>query len=92
MTPTALRALVAAATLLLTAGVATVASADPGGSPNANACTGRVVAILASQTGGRGGAGKVSMQDCHFVQRVQQLCAAGWSPEQVVQKVREGAP
>ncbi len=82
---------VVAALLLTGVGARTVA-ADPGGNPNVNACTGQVIAILGRQGEGGEAMGKVSVQDFHFVQRIQQLCAAGFSPEQVVQKVREAMP
>ena len=81
-------AAIALATVGLVAGAARV-SADPGGNPNAEACTGQVIAALASGTG-VDGTGKVSMQDLHFVM-IRQACAAGESVEAVIQKVREAA-
>ena len=58
-------------------------SADPGGTPNAQACTGQVIAILAREG--------VTLQEVHLA-FIRQACAAGESPEAVVQKVREATP
>ena len=84
--------LVGAAFVLATVGfgaAATRVSADPGGDPNAEACTGQVIAALASGAG-PDGTGKVSMQDFHFVM-IRQACAAGEPVAAIVQKVREAA-
>ena len=80
------------AAAVLLAGVGTrSAAADPGGVSNLNACTGQAIALLARQGQSGEGLGKVNVQDLSFTRYVQQLCAAGYSPELVVQKVREAA-
>jgi hypothetical protein len=57
--------------------------ADPGDHPNAEACTGIVIATLAQEG--------ITLQEVHLA-FVKQACAAGESPEAVVQKVREATP
>ena len=69
---------------------ATRVSADPGGDPNVEACTGQVIATLASGGAGGDGTGKVSLQDFHFG-LIRQACAAGEPVASIVQKVREAA-
>ena len=56
--------------------------ADPGGTPNAEACIGQVTSALAREG--------IRLQEGH-VAFIRQRCAAGESPEAVVQKVREAA-
>ena len=70
--------LVGAALVLATVGFgagATRVSADPDGDPNAAACTGQVIAALASGAG-VDGTGKVSLQDFHFGM-IRQVAAGG---------------
>ena len=84
--------LVGAAIALAAVGLgapATRVSADPGGDPNAEACTGQVIALLARGTG-VDGTGKINMQDLGFVM-IRQACAAGEPVAAIVQKVREAA-
>ena len=57
--------------------------AHPGDNPDAQACTGIVVATLAQEG--------ITLQDVHLA-FIRQACAAGESPEAVVQKVREATP
>src|SRR5215218_6531858 len=67
------------------------AAADQGGTPNVSACVGQATAVLARQSQG---AERLTESISLNVRLVQQLCAAGLSPAEVVQKVREaiGAP
>jgi hypothetical protein len=57
-------------------------SANPGGKPNAEACTGKVISTLAGEG--------ITPREAH-VEFIRQACARGESPEAVVQKVREAA-
>ena len=85
-------------TIVASVGVAVLAfaggapvSADRGGSPNVEACTGQVIAALARD--GVNPGLKYTFSDLivsSYGRRAQELCATGlYSPEQVVQKVRE---
>ena len=58
-------------------------SADPGGTPNAEACIGQVISTLAREG--------ITPQELHLA-FIRQACAAGESPEAIVQKVREATP
>ena len=79
---------VAAVTALLLAGVSTRSvSADPSGTPNINACVGQAMAMLAQQ----GLLNVLPLEEVSFTRSVQRLCAEGYSPAVVVQKVREAA-
>ena len=62
--------------------------ADPGHNPNAEACIGQVITVLA-QGGGNDATLKVWMKDLIITSFIRPACAAGEPVAAIVQKVRE---
>lgn len=64
--------------------------AERGGAPDERACAGQAMALLA-RSGETPGSLRLTMSDILISSYVRERCAAGDSPESVVQKVREAA-